>query len=229
MIPNQQQSSPVPADDGAPQVTVTGRGACSQVPDKLTISIGIETRRDTVPAAYAGAATAVQAILRRLQTLGVAADDTTSSALNVRAETNWQEGAGNVVSGYLVSSSFAVRLDYRANARDQSAQDVIVATVEAGGNDVRLNGLQPSVSDPAQAAARARELAWADAASKAEHFAALAGRAIGPVLIITEGEPAAVGPSPVPVMARALNTEAIPLEAGESTVEAAVTVSWELI
>ncbi len=223
MTENQQQSRPLSADPDVPQVTVTGRGACSQAPDKLTISIGIETRRDSVPAAYAGAATAVDAILRRLQSLGVAASDTSTSALNVRAETNWQEGAGNVVTGYLVSSTFAVRLDYRKNA-----QDIIAAAVDAGGNDVRLNGLQPSLSDPTQAAARARELAWADAAAKAEHFAALAGRTLGMVHVITEGEPAAVGPSPMPVMARALSTEAIPLEAGESTVAAAVTVSWEL-
>ncbi|MBG0739361.1 SIMPL domain-containing protein [Paeniglutamicibacter antarcticus] len=208
---------------GPGQVTVTGRGSCSQAPDRLTVSVGIETRHSSVPDAYCAAAAAVTAILARLQTLGITATDISSNALNVRAETSWQEGSGNVVTGYLVSSSMAVKLDYGSEV-----QDVIAATVEAGGNDVRLNGLEPSVADPSRAAARARELAWADAAAKAGQFAALAGRSLGPVHAVIEGESAAVGPVPVPLMARASSVTALPLAAGETSVDASVTVTWEL-
>ncbi len=232
-----QQQVPSPAAAGHPAgpatgtfpatgpgpVTVTGRGSCSQAPDRLTISIGIETRQDSVPDAYAAAAAAVTAILARLRELGVPAPDISSNTLNVRAETNWQEGAGNVVTGYLVSSSLAVQLDYGSEV-----QDVIAAAVEAGGNDVRLNGLEPSVADPSRAAAQAREAAWADAWAKAGQFAALAGRSLGAVHAVTEGELAAVGPAPVPMMTRAVSVAALPLAAGGTSIGAAVTVTWEL-
>ncbi len=208
---------------GPGRVTVTGRGSCSQAPDRLTVNIGIETRQSSVPDAFSAAAAAVTAILARLHELSIPATDISSNALNVRAETNWQEGAGNVVTGYLVSSSLAVQLDYGSEV-----QDVIAAAVEAGGNDVRLNGLEPSVADPSPAAAQARDAAWADAKAKAGQFAALAGRSLGAVHAVTEGELAAVGPAPAPMMTRAVSVAALPLAAGESSVGAAVTVTWEL-
>ncbi len=193
----------------------------------MNISVGIEARRASVPEAYVAAADAMRAILDRLRELGVNPQDTVTSALTIRAESGWQEGAGNVVTGYLVGSALAVRLSYRDGAQHR-AQDIVAAAVEAGGDDVRLNGLQPAISDPAPASRLARENAWQDARAKAEHYASLAGRALGRVHAISEGGPSAVGPGPVPVMLRASSTGALPLEAGESTVDVAVSVTWEL-
>ena len=49
----------------------------------------------------------------------------------------------------------------------------------AGGNDVRLNGLELGFADPAAVYARAREAAWQDALATAGHFASLAGASPG--------------------------------------------------
>ncbi len=193
----------------------------------MNISVGIEARRASVPGAYAAAADATRAILDRLRELGVGPHDTATSALTIRAESGWQEGAGNVVTGYLVGSTLAVRLNYQDGAQ-HGAQDIVAAAVDAGGDDVRLNGLQPAMSNPAPVSRQARENAWLDARAKAEHYAALAGRALGRVHSIHAGEPSAVGPGPVPVMMRASSTEPLPLEAGESTVVVSVSVTWEL-
>ncbi len=117
-------------------ITVIGHGSASQIPDILTLSIGIEARRASVAEAYGAAGAAMQSVLDRLRDLDVGPQDTTTSSLNIRAESGWQEGLGNVVTGYLVSSSMTVRLSFQVRARE-----IIAAAVEAGGDDVRLNGL----------------------------------------------------------------------------------------
>lgn len=219
------------AQTGPARITVTGQGSAAQAPDIMNISVGIEARRASVPEAYAAAADAMRAILDRLRELGVGPQDTATSALTIRAESGWQEGAGNVVTGYLVGSALAVRLNYQDRGQDRAqhrAQDIVAAVVEAGGDDVRLNGLQPAISNPAPVSRQARENAWLDVRAKAEHYAALAGRALGRVHSISEREPSAVGPGPMPVMLRASSTGALPLEAGESTVDVSVSVTWEL-
>ncbi|MCZ2403742.1 SIMPL domain-containing protein [Paenarthrobacter sp. Z7-10] len=207
---------------GGAHITVTGRGSARQEPDILTLNIGIEARRASVREAYSAAAAALRTVLDRLRELGVGADDNAASALTVQAEASWQEGRGSVVTGYLVSSTLSVRQKYAAGA-----QDVVAAVVETGGNDVRVNGMEPAVSDPSEAAAQARNLAWEDARAQAEDYAALAGRPLGQVLRICQGGDAAVGSAPA--MARASNVQALPLPPGLSSITAAVTVSWELI
>jgi len=204
-------------------ITVTGHGQAGQVPDILTLNIGIEARRASVAEAYAAASEAMEAVLESLRQHGVGSQDTTTSALNIRAETGWQEGLGNIVSGYLVGSTMTVRLSYREQARE-----TVAAAVEAGGDDVRLNGLQATMSDPAPVLEQARANAWADARTKAGHYAGLAGRSLGPVQSVREGDPGDLEPHPMPAMIRVASGGPLPLEAGESTAEAAVTVTWEL-
>ena len=59
--------------------------------------------------------------------------DITTSGLNVRAEVNWQEGRGQIVSGYLASSMLM-----SGSASLAASSQVIAAAVAAGGDDVRL-------------------------------------------------------------------------------------------
>ncbi|HEV7167028.1 MAG TPA: SIMPL domain-containing protein [Micrococcaceae bacterium] len=205
-------------------ITVIGHGSASQIPDILTLSIGIEARRASVAEAYGAAGAAMQSVLDRLRDLDVGPQDTTTSSLNIRAESGWQEGLGNVVTGYLVSSSMTVRLSFQVRARE-----IIAAAVEAGGDDVRLNGLQPSMSDPGPVLEQARANAWKDARTKAEHYAALAGHSLGPVHSVREGDASDLEPGPMPAMMRVSSGSPLPLEAGESTVDAAVTIIWELV
>ena len=101
------------------------------------------------------------------------------------------------------------------------------AAVAAGGDGARVHGLGLVVGDPAGVAAAAREAAWRDALARAGQYAGLAGMDIGPVLEIKEA------PSPPPdARPMLLATEAAPAgpatEPGETTVWAAVTVTWAL-
>lgn len=203
-------------------VTVSGSGTAEAAPDLLTVSIGVECRRDDVGAAYAAAGRAAAAISAVLREHGVPDPDITTSGLNVRAEVVWKEGQGQMVTGYVASSVLAVRL------RDvPGSSDVIAGAVAAGGNDVRLNGLELGFADPAAVTAQAREAAWQDALAAARQFALLAGAELGPVVSVTQ-QPGPPGPIPVAKMQRAMAADSVGIEAGQSSVSATVGVVWEL-
>jgi uncharacterized protein YggE len=203
-------------------VTVSGSGTAEAAPDLLTVSIGVECRRDDVGAAYAAAGRAAAAISAVLREHGVPDPDITTSGLNVRAEVVWKEGQGQMVTGYVATSVLAVRL------RDvPGSSDVIAGAVAAGGNDVRLNGLELGFADPAAVTAQAREAAWQDALAAARQFALLAGAELGPVVSVTQ-QPGPPGPIPVAKMQRAMAADSVGIEAGQSSVSATVGVVWEL-
>lgn len=204
-------------------ITVTGTGAAEAAPDLLTLSLGVECRRPGVEAAYGEAARASAAVTAALRGQNVPGADITTTGLNVRAEVSWQEGRGQLVSGYLATSSLSVRLRVMADA-----SRIIAAAVAAGGDDVRLNGLELGFADPAGVEARAREAAWHDAVTTAGHFAALAGARLGRALSVTR-QPGHAGPIPLAGIQRAVASEVLTVEAGGAEVTAAVDVVWELL
>lgn len=203
-------------------IAVTGSGSAEAAPDLLTLSIGVECRREDVRAAYRDAGTVSTAITTALRDFGVGGADITTTGLNVRAEINWQEGRGQTVSGYLASTTLSVRIRELAGS-----SEIIAAAVGAGGNDVRLNGLELGFADPSAVTARAREAAWQDALTTAQHFAALSGAELGKVISVTR-QPGAPSPIPLVTMERAVATDTFAVEAGESSVSESVSVVWEL-
>ena len=173
--------------------------------------------------AYARAGTGSDAVTASFRRHGVADSDIRTSGLNVRAELAWREGEGQRVTGYVAASTLTVKL------RDLgSASAAISEAVDAGGNDVRLNGVELTFSDDAAVQARAREAAWLDALSTATQYAQLASARLGRVLSVSEDGPAR-GPVPLPRMQRAAAVDSLSVEAGNSVVDVAVTVEWELL
>lgn len=203
-------------------VTVTGTGTAAAAPDLLTLSIGVESRRDSAGDAYAAVGEASAAVTAALRSRGVENRDIRTSGLNVRADVVWQEGRGQQVTGYVASSMLSVRLRDLA-----SGSGVIAAAVEAGGNDVRLDGMQLGFADAAAVMALAREAAWADARAAAAQLAGLAGAELGEVVSVRQ-HPMPSAPVPVGGMQRAFAADAMAVEAGESSVSTSVTVEWEL-
>lgn len=203
-------------------ITVTGSGSAEAAPDLLTISVGVECRRDSVSDAYAEAGTAAAAVSHALRQHGVVDADIRTSGLNVRPELVWRDGEGQRVAGYVASSMLTVRV-----RRLAAASAVIAAVVDAGGDDVRLNGLELGFADESAVLARAREAAWQDAVAAAEKFASLASARLGSVVSISE-QAETPGPIPLARVQRAAATEAIGVEAGHTSVSASITVVWEL-
>ncbi len=200
--------TPSPVRDGC--VTVTGSGWADAAPDVAVVSIGVECRRDTVEAAYAAAGSALAAVTAALRGQGVAPADLRTAGLNVRAEMVWREGEGQRVAGYVAASTLAVQL------RDVAAASRMISeATAAGGNDVRLNGLTFSISDPSAVKERARAAAWEDARAAAAQYAALASATLGSVLSVSE-LPAGQGPIPVAGIQRMAAAESVSVEPGKT-------------
>jgi len=204
-------------------ISVSGTGSADAAPDLLTLSVGVECRRATVGDAYGDAGRVLAAVTAGLRERGVDSRDLSTSGLNVRAEVNWQEGRGQVVSGYLASSMLSDR-----NRELAASAGILAGAVSAGGNDVRINGLELGFADAAAVTARAREAAWADALAAAEQLASLAGCRLGKVLSVVQ-EPAHSAPVPVSRMQRAAAVDPLTIETGSSSVSASVEVAWELL
>lgn len=205
-------------------VTVTGRGAIAAAPDFFHINVGIEAQRATVKEAYAAAAQAMNAVQGELLARSVEREKISSSALDVRVDTRWQEGVGSIVTGYTVSSTVNVLLSY-----GQAAEDVIAAVVDTGNDSVRLNGLSPIVSDPTASQDAARAVAWSDAKRAAGLYAQLAGKSLGEVVSITEGQEHSGGPAPIMARAMMSSVSDMKIEPGQSNVSATVSATWTLI
>lgn len=198
-------------------LTVRGAGAADAVPDVVVVDLATEVRSGDVGTALREATAALAAVRDALRAAGVE-----DRAVRTGATSTWTEQTGPDGEGLRV----VARLGLVVTLGDVgSTGDVVGAALAAGGAPVRLGGLRLVVSDPASAQARAREAAWQDAADKAAHLARLAGRGLGRVLWVHEDEPGGAA-SPKLARSRTADAFALPVEAGEQAVHAAVTVRW---
>ncbi|MFB8006957.1 SIMPL domain-containing protein [Nocardia sp. NPDC056000] len=217
-------------------ITIYGSGSATDIPDLMRVTMSIETKADTVALAYAAAGERTNALIESLRGDGVPGRDISTSGLSVRTDTVWTEANREQVVGYVASTSLTVTLRDIAAAEKADANSgpaaIIAHAVEAGGNDVRLGGLSLTVSDPEALLTLARDAAWDHALDKAQQYARRAGRSLGPVLEITEDTS---GPSiPMPRIAFAAaksdmgGAPPIPVEFGESELNATIKVTWQL-
>lgn len=204
-------------------ITVTGEGTAEAVPDLLTLTLAVEVRRDAAGAAYDDAGEVASAVTGALRGNGVAERDLRTSGLNLRAELVWAENQGQKVTGYVASTTLVARV-----SPPSAAPAAISAAVAAGGDSLRINGIEQGFTDSSAVAALAQEAAWREAEAKAARFAALASARLGQVLSIDQRPEHG---SPVPMMGdvkRAFATQGVAIEAGSVAVSANVVVQWEL-
>jgi len=203
-----------------PSVTVTGSGAAAAAPDLLVAVVGVECVAEHTRQALTAASTAIAAIRDVALAAGVTARDLATSGSQMWPDHD-RDGRPN---GYRAHLMLTVRV------RDLVvAAELVPAMIDAGGDVARLHSTSLAHSDPAALAAQARQAAFADARSRAEQYAALAGLGIGEVLEVTESghsngaAPYAAGTALAPLSA------SMPVEGGTGEVAAAVTVRWRLV
>lgn len=218
------------ADTVAGTVTTYGVGSASAAPDLMRVTITVEARASKVALAYGKAGERVTAITDSLRGDGVSGADIATTGLSVRTETEWTEGQGTRITGYVASTDLTVSLRAIGPDAEPGPADVIAHCVEAGGDEVRLNGLALGFADEGALLTRARDAAWDNALEKAEQFAGRAGRDVGPVLVITEDTGSHPGPAPraKAMFGAVAEMASMPVELGESEISAHVRVTWQL-
>ena len=215
-------AAPLAAETTAPPptITVTGEASVESVPDMATLSIGVTSVAETAAAALRDNSAAMQAVIDRLKAAGIEERDLQTTGLSVNP--NWSSydssSSGSQITGFTASNMLTV--DVRALA---GLGQVLDAAVADGANT--LNGLTFGLTDPRPVLDEARKAAVLDARSKAELIAAAAGVALGPVLSITEG--GGYG-APVPMYKADSAMAAVPVQQGEVSLSASVTIVYAL-
>lgn len=204
-------------------LSVTGQGEALAAPDMAIVTIGVETDGKTAADALRANSTAMSATIDKLKSMDIEARDIQTAGINVNPRYNYENNRREPeVIGFRASNSVRVRL------RDlDKAGAVIDEAVSSGANS--LGGVSFTFADPDPLYEAARRDAVADAIARATLLADAAGVELGPILTIRDGR--AATPRNDTIVVRASRAEAdfsAPIEAGESSVRANVTLIYEI-
>lgn len=206
-------------------ITMEGRGTVAVAPDMAVITTNVVSTAETAADALSKNSASISKVIDAIKGAGIEAKDIQTRGFGIypRYErvTNGSDRQPNIVG-------YEVRNGVEVNVRDLAKLGgLLTLVVESGANSV--DGIRIEVSDPAQKLDEARKKAVEAARHKAEVFASAAGAELGDIISITE-----TGTQmPQPLMMRAgsmmaASAEAVPIETGEETIGANVTIRWML-
>jgi uncharacterized protein YggE len=211
------------------RLTVVGEGRVEAPPDTALISLGVVSEAETAGAALSANSQSMARILETLKGAGIAPRDLQTSGLSVEPrysqpprDYDGSQPFEPRIVGYSVRNSVALRI------RDLAQVGTLLDTVVSLGANT-VSGPIFTVEEPTALEDAARREAIADARRKAELYAEAAGVPLGPLLRVEEGYGS--GPQPVPMLAMARDMAAappVPIEAGELSFAAQVSVTWGL-
>jgi len=206
-------------------IWVSGQGVVTVTPDIATLRLGVEVQAATVAIAQSQAIEAMDEVMEALTDNGVAEKDIQTQYFSIRQVTKWdRDKEEEVVVGYRVTNMVTAKI------RDiDEAGTVIDAVAAAGGDFTRIDSIDFSVDDPSAYYEEAREEAMADAKTKAEQLAELAGGRLGKATYISESSQI-----PPPIYRQDIYEEAIPvaetpISPGEMEISLTVQVAYALL
>jgi uncharacterized protein len=211
------------ADDATPHIlTVSGQGEVRAVPDQAQLSAGVVTEGKTAAAALAANSRAMNAVFAAIRKLGVPEKSIQTSNFEITpqytSDRNDNTDAQRIV-GYQASNQVTVILDDVSKVGP-----TLDALVASGAN--QANSIAFGMRDNKALLEQARAEAVKDAAAHAQTLAKAAGVTLGPILSIQEDG----GMRPISVTAMTMEARAAPtpIAAGEQSMSASVTITWEI-
>jgi hypothetical protein len=214
-------ASPANADPTPRTLTVSGSGEIKAAPDAAQLSTGVVTQAPTAAQALAANARAMNAVFATLKRAGIADKNIQTSGISLSPQyTSAKAGQAPHISGYQVTDTVSVLAD--ALDKVGPTMDALVA---AGSN--QIDGPDFIIADPKPLLAKARAEAVKDAMAKAQAYATAAGVTLGPIMSISEGGSPAPQPMGRMMMAADLK-QSTPIAAGEESVTADVSITWEI-
>ena len=216
------------APGAPPSLTVAGEGTIHAAPNVAIIQLGVVTQAPDAKAALAENSQAMTHILDALKASGIASRDLQTSGFGVEPRVSEPPRDQDPDAPWTPKIvGYAVRNTVTLRVRDLPQVGAILdQVVTLGANTV--SGPDFTLADPDKAEDEARQAAVRDARSKAELYAAAADVRLGRVIRLQDGGSAR------PMMAAMAMKSAdsaggpAPIEGGEITVQAQVTVTWEL-
>ena len=220
----QQPAGTMPAPMRPPSVISTSAtGEARYVPDRATISIGVQTRAVTAAKASADNAVKQRAVIDAIRAQGIAADQISTVNYNLNAEQVYNPQAGDKapkVTGYVATNT--VRVEVK---KVEQVGALIDAAIVKGANDVSSLDFHSSAPDSLRRVALAD--AYKQAVADATVLARAAGGQLGELMELTTGE-SGDGTQPR-VMGLAKMATMTPVNVGEQSVNAAVVARWRFV
>ncbi|MBI2020638.1 SIMPL domain-containing protein [Candidatus Daviesbacteria bacterium] len=200
---------------------VSGEGKVTVSPDIATVSVGVRAQAQTVKAAQDQLNSSINQVIAAIKQLGIDEKDIKTTNYNINPDYDYTTGSQRI-RGYTASSNVTVKV------RDlDKVNNVIDVSTTNGAN--QIYGISFDVDDKTKAENEAREKAVADAKSKAEAAARIAGFRLGRMVNYSEGFTG--GPIPYPAriaVGAAEVADSTQVEPGSSEITVTVTLSYEI-
>jgi uncharacterized protein YggE len=164
-------------------ITVSGTGKITVVPDVAFISLAVVTDGDTAAGALDANGTGMRNVLKRLAQFGIAEADVQTTHFGVRPKYRHAQNSEPVLIGYTVTNQISVKIRKLTHTGE-----VLDGLVKEGAN--RIDSVTFTVSDPDRLLDEARARAMAHAKRKAEVYANGGEVSLGKVIQITESHDA---------------------------------------
>jgi uncharacterized protein YggE len=199
-------------------VTVSGVGEVSVAPDVADVVIGVTVQKPTVAAAQSAAATSMTAVIDAIEKNGVDPKDIVTIDLSLSPVYDYTGSTPRLI-GQQLSNSIKVTV-----RKLTSLAAVIDDSMSAGATNV--GSVTFRLNDPTTVQTQARQIAMADARSRADELTAAAGVSVKGVASIAE---TATQTQPV-YAAAALDSKSAgvstPIQTGTTDIVIQVTVSY---
>jgi len=202
-------------------ITISATGSATVVPDAVRINATVSVLGASSKAALASAATTSAAVRKALTANKVATKDIATQSVTVNPEYSYPASGTPTLSGYRATQSFDITI--RAAT---TAGALVDAIVEAGADNLQVNGVSPFVLDDNKATDSARTAAVNKAKAKAASYAKLLGVKLGKVIYLDESSAPSV--YPVYTTAAKADSTATVVDLGEQKITVSVTVRWAI-
>ncbi|HUU25241.1 MAG TPA: SIMPL domain-containing protein [Methyloceanibacter sp.] len=202
-------------------ISLSATGAVKTTPDKVDISTGVTTEGQTAREALTKNTDAMTKVVDGLKSAGIEPKDiqTTNFSVSPVYEQR-KQGQAAFITGYRVTNQVHIIV------RDpKKLGDILDKVVSLGANEI--GSISFGVSEPEALEDEARKQALRNAIADAKLYAETAGVELGPVLTITEEDGGYV-PRMERTAAPMAMAKDVPIEAGTTTVQVRVRVTWEL-
>jgi uncharacterized protein YggE len=202
-------------------ITISATGTTTVVPDAVRINATVSVIATSSKAALSTAGTTASAVRKALSINKVVTKDIATQSVTVYPEYSYPTSGTPTLSGYRSTQSFDITIRSAA-----TAGTVVDAIVEAGGDNLQINGVSPFVLDNNKATQIARTDAVSRAKAKAASYAKLLGVKLGKVIYLDETST----PSAYPTYASAAKADSAEtvVDLGEQKVSVSVTVRWAI-
>ena len=169
-------------------IRVSGTGTVSVEPDVAILRVGVEVFAGKVSIARSEASKAMDSVVTVLKKEGVEEKDIQTTKFNIYPRYDYEEVTVNgkrigtqVLTGYTVNNTVKAKI-YEID----KVGDIIDKSADAGGDYVRINGVDFTVDDPSPYQTEIRKMAVEDAVEKAQDYALLTDVELGPVIELNE-------------------------------------------